>query len=282
MTSGGWLAATRQPGRRSWPAVLAGVTGWGGGLRVARLAGWAAGIAGVTAAGYWTMMSPYSQLLGPFPCRADTEDKIIALTFDDGPNEPYTSQIADVLARAGIRATFFQVGECVDRYPQVTARLARDGHVVGDHSHSHRLTWCLTARAQRSQTRAAQQALTRALGRTPALYRPPWLLRTPTLPAVLRQQGLTAVSGEFCHALEVFQPSPRWIARRALAKARPGAILIFHDGFDANGGKRANTVAAVPMVIAELTRRGYRFVTIDDLLGIPAYQPQHAPRPPGS
>jgi peptidoglycan/xylan/chitin deacetylase (PgdA/CDA1 family) len=248
--------------------------GGGGGRRVAGLAGWATGIAGViTAAGYWTMMSPYSQLLGPFPCRGDTTDKIIALTFDDGPNEPYTSQIADVLARAGIRATFFQVGACVDRYPQVTARLARDGHVIGDHSHSHRLAGCLTARAQRSQTRAAQHAITRALGRTPALYRPPWLLRNPTLPGVLRHQGLTAVSGEFCHPLEVFQPPPRWIARRAVAKARPGAILIFHDGFDGHGGNRANTVAAVPIVITELTRRGYRFVTIDDLLGIPAYQP---------
>ena len=59
------------------------------GMRIASLLRWAAGIAGVTAAaGYWTMMSPYSQLLGPFPYRADTADKVIALTFDDGPNEP--------------------------------------------------------------------------------------------------------------------------------------------------------------------------------------------------
>ena len=242
-------------------------------MRIANLAHWAAGVAGVTAAaGYWTMMSPYSQLLGPFPYRGATADKVIALTFDDGPNEPYTSQIADVLARAGIRATFFQVGECVDRFPNVTARLARDGHVIGDHSHSHHVTRCLGTHAQRSETLAAQHALTRVIGRTPALYRPPWLIRTPTLPAVLRHNGLSPVSGEFCHALEVFQPPPRWIARRALAKARPGAILIFHDGFDAKGGNRANTVAAVHIVVTELTRRGYQFVTVDDLLGIPAYQ----------
>jgi len=243
-------------------------------MRIAGLLGWTAAIGAVTAAvGYWTMMSPYSQLLGPFPYRADTTDKEIALTFDDGPNEPYTSQIADILARAGIKATFFQVGECVDRYPYVTARLARDGHIIGDHSHSHRFTRCLTARSQRSQTQAAQQSLTRALGRTPALYRPPWLLRTPTLPAVLRRYGLSPVSGEFCHAFEVFQPSPRRIASRALAKARPGAILIFHDGFDAHGGNRANTVEAVRIVITELTRRGYAFATIDELLGVPAYRP---------
>ena len=92
---------------------------------------------------------------------------------------------------------------------------------------------------------------------------------------MLRRRGLSPVSGEFCHALEVFQPPPQRIARRALAKARPGAILIFHDGFDAHGGNRAHTVAAVPIVITELIRRGYAFVTIDDLLGIPAYQPGH-------
>ena len=134
------------------------------------------------------------------------------------------------------------------------------------------MTRCLRTGAQRAETLAAQHTLTTVIGRAPALYRPPWLIRTPTLPAVLHGNGLSPVSGEFCHAFEVFQPPASWIARRALAKARPGAILIFHDGFDAKGGHRGNTVAAVRMVITELTRRGYRFVTVDDLLGIPAYQ----------
>lgn len=238
--------------------------------RAARLAG--AVTAVIAAAGYWTMMSPYSQLLGRFPYRGDTDEKLIALTFDDGPNEPYTSQIADFLSDSGIRATFFQVGECVTRFPQVTARLARDGHVVGDHSQSHRFIRCLSPPAQARETEAAQDTITKVIGRIPALYRPPWLLRTPTLRAVLHRNGLTPISGEFCHALEVFQPPAEWIARRALAKARAGAVLIFHDGFDARGGNRANTVAAVKIVVTELTRRGYRFVTVDDLLGIPAYR----------
>ena len=118
---------------------------------------------------------------------------------------------------------------------------------------------------------AAQNTISAVIGRAPALYRPPWLIRTPTLPAVLHRNRLLPVSGEFCHAFEVMQPPPSWIARRALAKARPGAILIFHDGFNATGGHRANTVAAVRIVITELTRGGYRFVTVDDLLGVPAY-----------
>ena len=242
-------------------------------MRVARAA-WLAilGAAATATAAYWTMMSSYSQLLGRFPYRGRAADKVIALTFDDGPNEPFTSQIADVLRYTRTRATFFQVGQCVQRFPEVTARLVRDGHVIGNHSQSHQVTRCLGIGAQRSETEAAQRAIALATGRTPALYRPPWLIRTPALHAVLRHHGLAPVSGEFCHGFEVFQPPPRWIARRALAKARPGAILIFHDGFDARGGNRASTVAAVRMVIAELTRRGYDFVTVDELLGTPPYQ----------
>lgn len=226
------------------------------------------GLAGTT---YWTMFSPYSQMLGRFPYRGDTSKLRIALTFDDGPNEPFTSQIADFLAEHRILATFFQVGECVERFPEVTRRLCRDGHVVGNHSASHRFSRCWSRRSQRSQTATAQSILGRVLDQDPALYRPPWLLRTPSLRAVLREQGLTPISGVFCHAWEVFQPSPQRIARRALAKARPGTILIFHDGFDARRGDRTNTVAAVKLVVIELITRGYQLVTIEELLSIPAY-----------
>jgi peptidoglycan/xylan/chitin deacetylase (PgdA/CDA1 family) len=87
----------------------------------------------------------------------------------------------------------------------------------------------------------------------------------------LRAQGLEPISGEFGHVLEVFQPSPGRIARRALAKVRPGSILIFHDGFDARTGSRGQTVEAVKLIVDHLLRDGFRFATIDELLGIPGY-----------
>lgn len=231
------------------------------------------GLTSIVLAGYWTTLSSYSQIFGRFPFRGKTSEKVIALTFDDGPNEPFTSQIADFLVSRSIRATFFQVGRCVERFPEVTSRLIRDGHVIGNHSYSHQVRQCLHRRAQHSQTGKTQDILSRAIGRTPALYRPPWLLRTPTLAAVLRHHGLHPISGEFCHALEFIQPPGKRIARRALAKARPGAIIIFHDGFDSRGGNRANTVAATKIVVDELMGNGYRFVTVDELLGLSAYQP---------
>jgi peptidoglycan-N-acetylglucosamine deacetylase len=226
--------------------------------------------------GYWLAFSSYSQWAGRFPFHGPTGERRIALTFDDGPNEPYTSELADLLEENGIRGTFFQVGVCAERHPETVARLAAAGHVIGNHSWSHRMSWCVGRGRQASETGRTQRLLTELLGRSPALYRPPWLLRTRSLFTVLRSEGLQAVSGEFGHAFEFVQPSARRMARRAIAKAKPGAILIFHDGFDGRGGFRGETVEAVRQVLPVLIDRGYEFVTVDELLGVPAYQPAAA------
>ena len=226
----------------------------------------------VGAATYWTAMSSYSQTLGPFPYRAGVGERTIALTFDDGPNEPFTSQIADELSRYDAPATFFQVGRCIERHPDVTADLSAAGHTIGNHSLSHEFHRCVRRCDLAHEVDANQRILLDRLGRRPALYRPPWLLRTPALFSILAGHGLAAVSGEFCHAVEFAQPSPEAIARRAMAKVRPGAILIFHDGFDGRGGNRANTVAALRLVLGRLARDGYTLVTVDQLLGVAPYQ----------
>jgi peptidoglycan/xylan/chitin deacetylase (PgdA/CDA1 family) len=219
-------------------------------------------------------MSPYSQLFGAFPHHATHDGmraKTVALTFDDGPNEPYTSQIAAYLDERGITGTFFQVGKCVQRHPDSTRSLLAAGHVIGNHSHSHRFSRCWTDRDLSEELDLSQRVFRDTIDREPALYRPPWLARTPATLGVLRRAGLSAVSGEFCHALEPLQPSAERIARRALAKVRPGGIVIFHDGYDAKGAARKNTVAAVKIVVDTLTRQGYSFATVDALLGVPAY-----------
>ena len=234
--------------------------------------GLVAGSICAAAASYWTAMSPYSQLLGPFPYRRWTREPLVALTFDDGPNDPYTSQIADVLRDAGVLATFFAVGACVEREPETARRLVRDGHVLGSHGYSHQFRRSAGRAVLRDEVRRADEVFSRHLGIRPRLFRPPWLLRTRALFDLAREQSLQLVSGEFAHVLEVFQPSPERIARRAVAKARPGSIVIFHDGFNAKGADRTSTVAAVGLVVAELSARGYGFTTVDRLLGVGAYR----------
>jgi peptidoglycan/xylan/chitin deacetylase (PgdA/CDA1 family) len=204
------------------------------------------------------------------------------LTFDDGPNEPYTSQIADFLDQRGVTATFFQVGRAVVRHPDVTARLAASGHVIGHHGYAHQFSRYLRPRTLAADMQQGLDAFA-DLGLRPALYRPPWLLRIPALWGISRRHRLQVISGEFCHPLEVFQPAADRIARHTLAKTRPGSILIFHDGFDGRGGNRASTVDAVKIVVDRLISRGYRFTTVDHLLDVPAYDtdPPQAGSPRG-
>jgi peptidoglycan/xylan/chitin deacetylase (PgdA/CDA1 family) len=243
----------------------------------------AVGASAMLATGYWAAMSPYSQALGHFPYRAAGgfgSQKTVALTFDDGPNEPYTSQIAEYLDARNIQATFFQVGMCVERHPDTSQALLDAGHVIGNHSYAHRFGRSWRRADIAAEVERSQRLFRATIGVEPALFRPPWLARTPATFQVLQHAGLSAVSGEFCHALEPLQPSAHRIARRALAKARPGGILIFHDGYDARGAPRHNTVAAVKIVVETLSRRGYSFSTVDRLLGISAYSPWAAPPTP--
>jgi peptidoglycan-N-acetylglucosamine deacetylase len=214
---------------------------------------------------------PTTQMFGPFPYRVDTDRPVVALSFDDGPNEPYTSRLLDVLEERQVRATFFQVGRCAERYPETTRRVVEAGHVLGNHSYNHRFTGYLTEPRQVTEIERCQEVLTEIGGRVPALYRPPWLCHWPWVLSSIRQRDLQVVSGKFGHPFEVWQPDGDGMARWAAQHARPGEIIIFHDGFDARGGRRDQTVAAIGPLIDLLRERGYCFATVNELLGVPPY-----------
>ncbi|PZS35072.1 MAG: chitooligosaccharide deacetylase [Pseudonocardiales bacterium] len=220
-------------------------------------------------------MSSQSQLLGAFPNRAappsPAPSRTVALTFDDGPNEPFTSRLADLLEQRGVRATFFQVGRAVTRYPDSSCRLLAAGHVLGNHSYSHELHRCFTAGLIDDEIRRTEGVFADVLSLRPRLYRPPWLARTSATFRVLDRHRLQPVSGTFCHPLEPAQPSARRIATRAIARATPGRMLIFHDGYNGRGADRSRTLDAVARTIDTLAERGWSFATVDELLGVEPY-----------
>jgi peptidoglycan/xylan/chitin deacetylase (PgdA/CDA1 family) len=221
--------------------------------------------------GYWTAYRPTSQTFGPFPYQAEVSEPVVALTFDDGPNEPYTSRLLDLLDERGVRATFFQVGRCAERFPSTSRRVVESGHVLGNHSYSHQFGDYFREPSQRAEIERSQQVLASVAGVVPALYRPPWLCHWPWVLGSIRDHGLQVVSGLFGHPLEIIQPPAEVMAASAVKITKPGTILIFHDGFDARGGRRDQSVAAIGPLIDTLAGRGYRFVTVDQLLGVPAY-----------
>lgn len=240
----------------------------------------------------WAGFGSQSQVFGAFPYRAPTDaaarrsgrhgvddpddhdgDKVVALTFDDGPNEPYTSRLLDTLDGRAVPGTFFQVGRCAERFPSTTRRVVQSGHVLGNHSLNHAFRSYLRHPAQRDEVARGQEVLHRVSGVAPALYRPPWLCHWPWVLRTVRQARLQVVSGTFGHPLEVFQPPAALMAAGAAKRARPGSILIMHDGREARGGPRHETVAAVGPLIDRLRDRGYSFTTVDRLLGVDPYLP---------
>jgi peptidoglycan/xylan/chitin deacetylase (PgdA/CDA1 family) len=224
----------------------------------------------------WLFMSNDCQVFGYFPHRVRTLQRQIALTFDDGPNEPYTSELLDLLKREQVKATFFVVGKSAEANPEVVRRIVADGHVVGNHSYNHHFREYLLDPSFAKQIDRGQGAIQRSTGKSPVLYRSPWLFRHPWLLRTVKRQGMVPVSGVFGCSREMFQPRARSIVKAALKRAKPGVIMILHDGYNGRPASRAETVRAVDLLIDELRQRGYEFVSVDELLGVDPYRAEGA------
>ena len=202
-----------------------------------------------------------SQVYGPIVAYGSRNERCLALTFDDGPSE-YTAPLLDVLAQEEVKATFFCVGSQVQQYPGLVRRIAAEGHLIGTHSFSHRnLLGCLPA-ASRREIIGGAKALESVLGSYSPWFRPPYGMRYPWTLLQARQAGLTSVLWSNCPR-DWLRPGAKVIARRVVETAKPGDIILLHDG----GGDRSQTVLAVRMLVRCLKSQGYRFVRVDELSG---------------
>jgi peptidoglycan/xylan/chitin deacetylase (PgdA/CDA1 family) len=186
----------------------------------------------------------------------------VALTFDDGPLPPYTGQILDVLERYGAPATFFCVGMNAGPHAEELARMREQGHGLGNHTWSHPFLPELSRPQLAEQIDRTQEAIAAAGGGpAPTLMRPPYGSRTPTVLGWLAGLVRTTVLWDVAPD-DWAMPGAEVIAQGVLHRARPGSIVLLHDG----GGDRAQTVAALPPIIEGLLARGFRFVLVEDLL----------------
>ncbi|MHB8904197.1 MAG: polysaccharide deacetylase family protein [Patescibacteria group bacterium] len=211
-------------------------------------------------------------LFGYFPDSIKTEQKIIALSFDDGPNPPYTDRLLEILQQHNVHATFFMPAYNIEKFPDLARRILNEGHVIGNHSYAHKFSNNYKTLTFEKEITRAQKIIRDVTGKSSALYRPPWLFKQPFLLKNLRAHGLTPVSGFFGSNWEIWHAPAERIASDALKVVKPGRILIFHDGFDTKGGARAGSVEAINLIVLELKKQGYEFLTVDELLGIKAYQ----------
>jgi peptidoglycan-N-acetylglucosamine deacetylase len=191
----------------------------------------------------------------------------VAIGFDDGP-DPDTPAFVRMLERSHARATFFVIGRQVNStYRETMLHELRAGDVLGDHTFTHPdMTRTSDPRGQLERTLAAIRAQT---GYTPCVFRPPYGDVDASVVRIASSLGMATI-GWNVDPSDYAQPGTAAIVRRVLAQVRPGSIVISHDG----GGPRGQTLAAYPHIIAALHRRGYRVVTIPELLGFhPVYEP---------
>ena len=224
----------------------------------------------IGAVGYGAF-EPQSSAFGRTYWTCATDRKVVALTFDDGPNEPYTSRVLDILRREHVRATFFLIGSNVRRSPASVAAIRRDGHAIGNHSDTHPVCFALKPESQlQAEIDSAERSIHEAGGGYPGIFRPPQGLRSPWLMSVLERDSLTAVTWD--DAPRDWDPIPApELVKRTLAAAHPGAIILLHDGMNLTfRADQSETVKALPQIIDGLRARGYSFCTVPEMIGVPA------------
>lgn len=215
--------------------------------------------AGTAAYGAFYRNSP---VFGPVLHRIpDSEDKV-SLTFDDGPNPCATPLILDALGNAGVKATFFFLGRHVERWPDIARRAAAEGHQIGNHGYYHRKLHFRGLSYVRDDIGRGKRAIEANCGVTPAFFRAPHGFRSPWVTAVAKSFGERTV-GWSLGVWDTDLPGADAIVKRTVEGARPGYILLLHDGdgYDP-AGDRTQTAHAVPRIVDELRERGYTFTTL--------------------
>jgi peptidoglycan/xylan/chitin deacetylase (PgdA/CDA1 family) len=198
--------------------------------------------------------------------------KEVALTFDDGPDDEWTTKVLDQLAKVNVKATFFIFGRRAEQFPNVLRRIVREGHIIGNHTYTHPNLTKLKAEEVRSQLERTDAVIRRLTGKTPALFRPPYgALNDTVVQEVIRLKKKIIFWN--VDSLDWMQLNAKQVETNILSHVRPGSIILQH----AAGGTGENlqgTVDAIPFVVRELHSRGYKFRTVPQLVNIPAYQPQ--------
>jgi peptidoglycan/xylan/chitin deacetylase (PgdA/CDA1 family) len=180
----------------------------------------------------------------------------VAITFDDGPHPEGTPAVLDVLDRAGARATFFVIGEQVERRPRLVAEILERGHAVALHGYRHRLQSRMSVRAVQDDVRRGQAAIVAATGRRAAYHRPPYGIYSASGLAAVRAEGLKPLLWSAWGKDWRKFTTPARIAARATARVKPGGVILLHDAdFYSSDHSHQRTVRALGPILAELERR---------------------------
>jgi len=203
-----------------------------------------------------------SPLFGPALGRIAGDRKVVALTFDDGPNPDATPLILDTLAEKGVPATFFVLGSHAERWPELVRRMSQEGHQLGNHGYFHRKLQFKSPFYVSRDIRLGIRAIKRAGAPAPRYFRAPHGFRSPWTTPIASSYGERTI-GWSLGVWDSDRPGVDEIVRRTLEGVTPGSIVLLHDGDGYNpDGDRMQTAAALPYIIDRLKEQGYEFATL--------------------
>ena len=203
----------------------------------------------------------YYEEVGHIVWEIQTNEKVVALTFDDGPHPKYTGQILDLLNQYGAKATFFLVGEHAEKNPQVVYRMYGDGHEIANHTYTHPFTKSVPKIMK--EIKQTNDTLFSITGYSPNLFRPVEGQYTDQLVDEVVKEGYKIVMWSWHQDTEDWKdPGVNKIVNKVLNGIEEGNIVLFHDG----GGNREQTVKALEIILPELKKQGYKFITVTEML----------------
>lgn len=221
--------------------------------------------AAAVAAGYQSM-APTGQWYGRTFTGLPPRTKQLALTYDDGPNDPHTFRLLEVLARHNVHATFFLIGRYVQHRPDIVRELVKAGHVVGNHTFTHPLLTLKSTNEVRRELTDCRKAIGDAVGKNSNLFRPPFGGRRPAVLRVARSLGLQPIMWNVT-GYDWNAPPAAAIERKVESQMRGGDVILLHDGGHRQmGADRSQTVLATDHLLSRYRSEGYEFVTIPQML----------------
>jgi peptidoglycan/xylan/chitin deacetylase (PgdA/CDA1 family) len=192
-------------------------------------------------------------------CRGNSGEKSVALTFDDGPDPEHTPQILAILAKHQVHATFFIIGEKAENQQEIVRQTITGGHSLGNHSYSHAFLFDLYGRKKMERDLLkADEVISKATGKKPVFFRPPYGVTNPTLAGVVKKLGYIA-AGWSVRSLDTVLKDEEKLMERIIDRLHPGAVILMHDD-------RAVTARVLEKIINKIKEEGYIFVGLEEMI----------------
>ncbi len=213
---------------------------------------------------FWGCINVSSNFFLPVVCKALTDKKEIAISFDDGPAANYSSDILDLLKKENVPACFFCIGNRIAGNEELFKRIHNEGHLIGNHSYSHHTMFDLfSAEKMKKDMKMMDAEMERVIGIKPKLFRPPYGVTNPNLKRAVIKGGYTPV-GWSVRSLDTVAKDKQKLLSKIDAGIKPGAVFLFHDTCKI-------TLNVLPEFIKEVKKRGYNIIPLDKLLALKVY-----------